>query len=212
MPVMGGIEAVRALRIVELGRTRLPVILLSADVTEEARKEAADAGADLFLTKPVQASRLLEALMTLCGPQQQGEQPASDSRVVDPYRPSSPEAVPVLNYETLTLLEGLGSRSDFMEKLIAVFIDDNALLVEKIDEALEAKRFSEIRALVHAMKGSAGSIGADRLAHACSQLQEVAEGDLRLRGRLHTGRLRVEFDSARGELTDYLRKRKSSTG
>jgi two-component system sensor histidine kinase RpfC len=99
-----------------------------------------------------------------------------------------------------------------MEKLIAVFIDDNAILVQKIDDALEAKHFGEIRSLVHAMKGSAGSIGADRLAQACSQLQEVAEGDLRMRGRLHVGRLRVEFDAARGELTDYLRKRKSSTG
>jgi HPt (histidine-containing phosphotransfer) domain-containing protein len=148
--------------------------------------------------------------MTLCAPQQ-ADAPA-EGRVVDPYRPTAPEAAPVLNYETLTLLEGLGSRSDFMEKLIAVFIDDNALLVEKVEEALEAKHFTELRSLVHAMKGSAGSIGADRLAQACSQLQELGEGDLRLRGRLHTGRLRVEFDSARVELTDYLTKRKSSTG
>jgi two-component system sensor histidine kinase RpfC len=211
MPRMGGIEAVRALRILELRRTRLPVILLSADVTEEARKEAADAGADLFLTKPVQASRLLEALLTLGG-SQQAEGPPDGGRVVDPYRPSIAEVSPVLNYETLTLLEGLGSRSDFMEKLIAVFIDDNALLVDKVDEALEAKRFGEVRSLVHALKGSAGSIGADRLAQACSQLQEVAEGDLRTRGKLHAGRLRVEFDAARGELTDYLVKRKSSAG
>ncbi len=213
MPRMGGIEAVRALRIVELGGARLPVILLSADVTEEARKEAAEAGADLFLTKPVQASRLLESLLALSAPQPEVATHApTEGRLVDPYRSSAPEAAPVLNYETVTLLEGLGSRSDFMEKLIAVFIDDNAILVQKIDDALEAKHFGEIRSLVHAMKGSAGSIGADRLAQACSQLQEVAEGDLRMRGRLHVGRLRVEFDAARGELTDYLRKRKSSTG
>jgi two-component system sensor histidine kinase RpfC len=211
MPCMGGIEAVRALRIVELGGVRLPVILLSADVTEDARKEAAEAGADLFLTKPVQASRLLESLLALAAPQSEAAAP-TEGRVLDPYRASAPEVASVLNYETVTLLEGLGSRSDFMEKLIAVFIDDNAMLVRKIEEALEAKHFGEIRSLVHAMKGSAGSIGADRLAQACSQLQEVAEGDLRMRGRLHVGRLRVEFDAARGELTDYLRKRKSSTG
>jgi two-component system sensor histidine kinase RpfC len=210
MPRMGGIEAVRALRIMELGGRRLPVILLSADVTEEAHREAADAGADLYLTKPVQASKLLESLMTLCAPV--ADPMPVEARVVDTYRPSAPEVAPVLNYETVTLLEGLGSRSDFMEKLIAVFIDDNLELVRKIDEALEQKRLGEVRSLVHAMKGSAGSIGADRLAQACSQLQELSEGDLRMRGKLHSGRLRVEFDAARGELTDYLRKRRSSTG
>ncbi len=209
MPVMGGIEAVRALRVIEFSAARLPVILLSADVTDEARKEAADAGADLFLTKPVQASKLLESLLTLCAPASEAQ---PEPRVVDPYRPAQAEGAPVLNYETITLLEGLGSRSDFMEKLIAVFIDDNAELVRRIDEAMEAKRFAEVRSLVHAMKGSAGSIGADRLAQACSQLQDLAEGDLRMRGKAHAGRMRVEFDTARGELTDYLRKRKSSTG
>jgi two-component system sensor histidine kinase RpfC len=210
MPRMGGIEAVRALRMMEVRGRRLPAILLSADVTEEARREAAEAGADLFLTKPVQASKLLESLLTLCAPS--AEQPSAEPRVVESHRPSAVDSTPVLNYETITLLEGLGSRSDFMEKLIAVFIDDNQELVHKIDEALEQKRLGEARSLVHAMKGSAGSIGADRLAQACTQLQDLSEGDLRLRGKLHGGRLRVEFDAARGELTDYLRKRRSSTG
>lgn len=209
MPRMGGVEAVRALRIIEMGGRRLPVVLLSADVTEEARREASEAGADLYLTKPIQASRLLESLLTLCGP---AAETGPSTKVVDVYRGSAADATSLLNYETLTLLEGLGSRSDFMEKLIAVFIDDNAELVQKIDEALEAKRFGELRSLVHALKGSAGSIGADRLAQTCTQLQDLAEGDLRMRGRLYSGRLRSDFDATRVELTDYLRKRRSSTG
>jgi two-component system sensor histidine kinase RpfC len=84
--------------------------------------------------------------------------------------------------------------------------------MDRMDAALDAKRFGELRSLVHALKGSAGSIGAEQLARTCTELQELAEGDLRLRGRTHLGRLRSDLDRTRGELTDYLRKRKSSAG
>jgi two-component system sensor histidine kinase RpfC len=211
MPGMSGIEAVRALRMMEMGGPRLPVIVLSADVTEEARREAAEAGADLYLTKPVQATRLLEALITLCPSPETAATPVA-SRAPAEAAGAEPFDAAMLDYDQLTLLEGLGSRSDFMERLVGVFIGDSAALMDKMDAALDAKRFGELRSLVHALKGSAGSIGAEQLARACTELQDLAEGDLRLRGRTHLGRLRSDLDRTRAELTDYLRKRKSSTG
>jgi len=212
MPGMSGIEALRALRAMEMGGARLPVIILSADVTEEARREATEAGADLYLTKPVQATRLLEALVTLCPTAEAAAAaPAASRAPAEAARPEAPAAA-MLDYDQLTLLEGLGSRSDFMERLIAVFINDSAALMDKMDAAVDAKRFGELRSLVHALKGSAGSIGAERLAGACTRLQELAEGDLRMRGKTHLGTLRSDLDRTRAELTDYLRKRKSSTG
>jgi two-component system sensor histidine kinase RpfC len=211
MPGMSGIEAVRALRTMEMGGPRLPVIVLSADVTEESRREAVDAGADLYLTKPVQATRLLEALVTLCPSAEAVPAGAGARAPTEPAGAAAADAA-MLDYDQLALLEGLGSRSDFMERLVGVFITDSAGLMDKMDAALEAKRFGELRSLVHALKGSSGSIGADRLARACTELQELAEGDLRLRGKTHLGRLRADLERTRGELTDYLQKRKSSTG
>jgi two-component system sensor histidine kinase RpfC len=205
MPGIAGVEAVRALRVMELGGRRLPVIVLSADVTEEARREAVDAGADLYLTKPVQATKLLESLLTLCAPTETVARAPAESAV--PQASGS-----VLDYEQLTLLEGLGSRSDFMERLIGVFVEDSGALMDKMDAALDGRRFGELRSLVHSLRGSAGSIGAERLTRACGELQECAEGELRLRGRLHLRDLRAEFDQTRTELTDYLKKRRSSAG
>jgi len=206
MPGLSGVEAVRALRLMELGGRRLPVVVLSADVTEEARREAVDAGADLYLTKPVQATKLLESLLTLCGP----AEPVTRAPAEPAAQPATPGSV--LDYEQLTLLEGLGSRSDFMERLIGVFLEDSAALMGKMDGALEGKRFGELRSLVHSLRGSAGSIGAERLTRACGRLQELPEGELRLRGKLHLQELRGDLEQTRAELTDYLRKRKSSAG
>jgi HPt (histidine-containing phosphotransfer) domain-containing protein len=118
----------------------------------------------------------------------------------------------VLDYEQLTLLEGLGSRSDFMERLIGVFVEDSGALMDKMDAALDGRRFGELRSLVHSLRGSAGSIGAERLTRACGEIQECAEGELRLRGKLHLRELRGDLDQTRAELTDYLKKRKSSAG
>jgi len=206
MPGLSGVEAVRALRVMELGGRRLPVIVLSADVTEEARREAVDAGADLYLTKPVHATKLLEALLTLCAPSETAARSAAEPA-------GAPQAAgSVLDYEQLTLLEGLGSRSDFMERLIGVFVGDSGALMDKMDAALDAKRFGELRSLIHSLRGSAGSIGAERLTRGCARLQELAEGELRLGGKVHLRELRAELDQARTELTDYLKKRKSSAG
>jgi two-component system sensor histidine kinase RpfC len=205
MPGLSGVEAVRAMRVTELGSgRRLPVIVLSADVTEEARREAVDAGADLYLTKPVQATRLLESLLTLSAPAEAARAPAEPA--------PSQASGNVLDYEQLNLLEGLGSRSDFMERLIGVFVEDSAALMDKMDAALDGRRFGELRSLVHSLRGSAGSIGAERLTRACGQLQECAEGELRLRGKARLRELRADLDQTRTELTDYLRKRRSSAG
>jgi two-component system, sensor histidine kinase RpfC len=203
MPVMGGVEAVRALRALEAGRAHTPVIILSADVTEEARQEALANGADAFLTKPIQAARLLDAIVKLSQPADAVPAARSESR------PAAEAPSGILNYETLGLLEGLGSRSDFMEKLIRVFSDDNAILIDRMEEAVTARRFGELRSLLHALKGSAGSIGADELARTCSRIHALTEVELRARGTQHAAKIRADFDVARAELTAYLQKRKS---
>jgi two-component system sensor histidine kinase RpfC len=203
MPVMGGVEAVRALRALEAGRPPTPVVILSADVAEEARQEALVNGADVFLAKPIQAARLLDAIAKLS----QASEPAAAPRQEQRFATEPNQGT--LNYETLGLLEGLGSRSDFMDKLVRVFIDDNAVLIDKMDEAIGAKRFGELRSLLHALKGSAGSIGADQLARTCGRIHLLTEVELRSRGAQHIQAIRADFEAARADLTAYLQKRKS---
>jgi len=66
MPGMGGLEALQAIRLITRGRERLPVLMLSADVTPDAKREALEAGFDAFLPKPIEALRLLEEVQALC--------------------------------------------------------------------------------------------------------------------------------------------------
>ncbi len=64
MPVMDGLEAIRAIRAEEArsGRTATPVIVLSANTSPDDRKASAAAGADGHIGKPIRAEELLAAI------------------------------------------------------------------------------------------------------------------------------------------------------
>ena len=71
MPVMSGHEATRALRALPQGHT-LPIIALTAAALVSERDEALAAGMNDFLTKPIDADRLLTSLLRWRGAQLPG--------------------------------------------------------------------------------------------------------------------------------------------
>ena len=64
MPVMDGLTAIRAIRAREAaeGRAPVPIVTLTANALPEHRRASEQAGADGFLTKPIDATALLEAV------------------------------------------------------------------------------------------------------------------------------------------------------
>jgi len=64
MPVMDGHSATRAIRKLEkaLGRPRTPIIVVSASTSKGEDERSVAAGCDLYLTKPLHKSKLLEIL------------------------------------------------------------------------------------------------------------------------------------------------------
>jgi PAS domain S-box-containing protein len=69
MPVMDGLTATRAIRATERaqGRARTPMIMLSANAMARHVEDAADAGADLHLAKPITPGALMAAIETALG-------------------------------------------------------------------------------------------------------------------------------------------------
>ncbi len=210
MPGMGGMEALQALRLMTRGRQRLPVIMLSADVTPEAKREALEAGADAYLPKPIEALRLLDEIQALAGGK------AEAARKVEPLslvqRPQGAALPEVVNVETLGHLEELGSSIAFVEKLIGVFLSDNSALLERIEQVLAGRNYHEFRSLVHAMKGSSASMGTDRLTRLCSSLGSLSDAELRLQAPALQRKLAEELAAAQAQLERYLHERRKSVG
>ena len=212
MPRLSGIETVQAIRLTTGARERLPVIVLSADVTPDAKRECLEAGADAFLAKPIEAARLLEELQLLCGGK---AQEAAESGAADGPRLLRAERqgpVPVVNADTLADLEELGSSPAFMDKLIGVFVADNVTLMAKMEVSLAARNVGEFRSHLHAMKGSAASMGAERLTGYCKDMGRLSDAEVKLQIPALLKTLREELAATRDAFERYLQERKKSTG
>ncbi len=211
MPRLSGLETVQAIRLTSGARERMPIIVLSADVTPEAKQECLEAGADAFLAKPIEAAKLLEELQSLCAPKQE----AAKAAALEPMRPTRAEksgATPIINQATLSDLEELGSSPAFMDKLIGVFVTDNVTLMTRIETALGARNVAEFRSHLHAMKGSAASMGAERLTGCCKEMGRLSDAEVKLQMPALLRTLREELAATRESLEHYLQERKKSAG
>jgi two-component system sensor histidine kinase RpfC len=211
MPGMGGMEALQALRLMTRGRERLPIIMLSADVTPEAKREALEAGADAYLSKPIETVRLLDEIQSLAGMKAERPrkpEPRAGLRAV----PAAAAAPAIVNAETLGHLEELGSSLAFIEKLIRIFVSDSASMLARMEQVLAGRDYHEFRSLVHAMKGSSASIGTDRLTSVCSSLGNLSDAELRLKAPALQRTLAEELGLARAQLERHLLERRKSVG
>ena len=217
MPGIGGTEALQAIRLMMRGRERIPIAILSADVTPEAKREALEAGADTFLPKPIEAMRLLNEVQALYAARESAKEGAREDARRGEATPivrvphAAANASAVINEETLGHLEDLGSSPGFVEKLIGVFLADNASMLPRIEQALLGGRnYHELRSLLHALKGSSASIGTDRLTRVCANLGNLSDSELRLQAPKLLKTLGDELAAARAQLEGYVRDRQRS--
>jgi two-component system, sensor histidine kinase and response regulator len=67
MPEMDGYEATAAIRARENGRSRTPILALTAHAMSGDRERCLQAGMDGFISKPIQLLALTDAIMDVCG-------------------------------------------------------------------------------------------------------------------------------------------------
>src|SRR4029077_3915447 len=88
----------------------------------------------------------------------------------------------VINPAALTELELIGSGSNFMPELVNGFIQDGEALLRQMEAAVAARQFDTLKDLVHAMKGSAVTLGADQLCKACVGINAQTSSELETGG------------------------------
>ncbi len=163
MPVMGGVEATRILR---AGQHTLPIIALTAGVTQEERDNCKASGMNDFIAKPVSA----EALITTLNRWVAGSPPIS----MPPLPAQGQEASAALNlpgFELDKLLQMLGGNRTRAIQLLLDFSDDLASVPEEVRASLAAEDFATARQTAHRVKGTAGNIGAMDLHAAAVKLE-----------------------------------------
>jgi len=133
MPIMGGVEAIEKLRVAGY---KNPIVTLTANALKQDRERCAKAGADDYLTKPLDLETFYSILKTYL---------------------SNPEtAKPVFSeaYVSDDLLED----PEFKE-LVNKFLEDLPDKLHDINEAYQNQNWSDMKSLIHKLKGTGASFG-----------------------------------------------------
>lgn len=164
MPGYSGVEILQASSFLETSR-KIPSIILTADATPEAKQRSEEAGADVFLTKPVNSKALLTEVAKISKQSLKLQPPAQQ---VQHYKSTTG----LLNYQLLEELETLGGSKNFMVSLVESFVEDGRKHLQIINTAV-TDDYYQYRESLHALKGSSTEIGALELATLCRQAEHL---------------------------------------
>ncbi|MDX1573909.1 MAG: ATP-binding protein [Methylophaga sp.] len=164
MPDYSGTEVVRAMRYFDT-QIHLPVIMLTADATPEAEKRSLDAGADVFLTKPIDSRALLETIAKLA-------QMESPKQINLPTNTKNlTETSEWFDSQVIHELTQLGNDNNFLTTLIDGFEMDGQKHIEVVQLAVVNDDYIAFRESLHALKGSASEMGAKPLTEICRKAE-----------------------------------------
>ncbi|HGM7310711.1 TPA: ATP-binding protein [Stenotrophomonas maltophilia] len=222
MPVLDGYAATRRWRAeeTETGRSRLPIIAMTANAMAGDRERCLQAGMDDYLSKPI-ARATLHALLRRWG----------DGRAASPARPSvepsharltanssrAPSAEhgpalqetksqavtqPVLDRDVLDELHAV--IGDTALQIVSVFLEDAPAMVQQLQQAAQSSDEPRLQAIAHSLKSSSANVGALSLSAIAQRIEHEARSGSLQRPAVAVALLVAEFARARVALTGYL--------
>ena len=206
MPVMDGLEATRRIRAMDGPLSAIPIIGVTAAVTEREIEACLEIGMNDVVTKPIDPDALAAALVRVT-PAVIAAGTAGRPTVAQAAVAKNAQAVdsPVLNPKVLDRL-----REDFGDDGLAELVDDfgqispasvaGTLRAVEADDAEHMIRFS------HDLKGSAASLGLMRLSALCRRIEVAGMDDRTSEAREMGQGLQSTLDEALQALASYVKR------
>jgi two-component system, sensor histidine kinase len=175
MPVMDGISATRAVRQLGSSAAATKIIMVSADILNDTRQSALEAGVDGFIAKPVQQDALRKAL-ALCYPAvptRPGDlAPLTDNPSASPTPAASP-ATACVDMEAYLDFVDLMPPETVRKQLLTLFGTEHND-ISAISAALSAHNRTEAGRLAHQLKGVCMLMGLTALARILATVEKAA--------------------------------------
>ncbi|MDD5210407.1 MAG: response regulator [Elusimicrobiales bacterium] len=150
MPEMDGFQATAEIRKLEENQRRTPIIAMTANAMEGDRERCAAAGMDDYISKPVRTEKLAEAM----GKWDASLAPCTIAYLREMAGPENPE---------------------FLAELAETYLADIPSRMEAIRAAIRSGKAKELQEAAHALKGSSGNMGVQRVEKLCRLLEGVGK-------------------------------------
>ncbi|MFI3186117.1 MAG: ATP-binding protein [Methylococcaceae bacterium] len=168
MPVLDGFETIKRIRS-QPRFVKLPVIALTAGVTEEEQRRCLAYGLNDFISKPINPEILLATLLQWIKPA------AAELESISKMQPTIGN---LPGFDLRNLLAMLGNNQQLATKLLIEFMASMKDLSGEIEALLTVGEKGPARELVHKLKGASGNMGAIRLHAAAESLEAELEAGL----------------------------------
>jgi PAS domain S-box-containing protein len=193
MPEMDGFEATAAIRAREKRQgTHIPILAMTAHAMKGDRERCLQAGMDGYVSKPIQARELFDAIQGVPALQAPGSAlPEETSESFEAEREAlavpggarSPEpgapGVDEPPIDRKELLERVGDDRELLQTLVELFQDSCDQQLRELREAVARRDSQQVGYVAHAIKGSVGNFSAKPAFRAALRLEEAGRaGDM----------------------------------
>ena len=171
MPQMDGFATTAEIRRREGTTHRTIIVAVTAHAMTGERERCLAAGMDDYMSKPVSLDRL-RAILDRWLAAEPAESPA---RVAEIAPSVAPTAETIMDPSVLGRLRDLERDAPgFVADVVSLFLQETPGRIDAIGAALAQADGSRLAAAAHALRGSAGAIGATRLAELCACIEDCA--------------------------------------
>lgn len=179
MPVMNGYEAAKEIREYSAD---VPIIAMTADVILGVRDKCEQCGIFHYISKPFNPDRFIETV----------------KEIILERNPEAGDEPAVLDRQLG--LKNMGGDEELYGQVLCEYKKENLGTAERLKAAVGEKRYADAVQIVHKVKSSSGSIGAESLRETAASLQKALQDER----EEDIAQLHSMFDKLLGKLLDEI--------
>jgi two-component system sensor histidine kinase/response regulator len=210
MPVMDGYSATRLIRS-ELKLT-IPVLAMTAGVTELEREQCIACGMDDFVGKPIESSLLFDAILRNLPAESQSvgrhdivktaDQETQRLAIERASAVAAPIEPPIIDF--CLMLSAMGNNSELVRMYTESFLATIDETLASIKSAVDSGNMKELRLHAHTVKGTVGFFHAKFSVDSAARLEEMGRTEDHANFRQGFADLKFEIERLRPLLQSFL--------
>ena len=163
MPEMDGIEATHAIRASETGKSKIPIIAMTAHAMAADRLRCLEAGMDEYISKPYRAKELLSLIETLMASRSRESSLRTQLSLNEPSK--------LIDWNIA--FETVGGDRTLLVELIQIFLSEKDTMIDQLESSIESSDSEKIRRSAHSLKGTLHHLGIAKVARIAEKIERL---------------------------------------
>lgn len=162
LPILDGYQATKAIRKLEEGKARTPIVALTAYALATDVKKSIRAGMDTHISKPIDKNKLIEIVEKLTSNSSNKSINVSDNNIN-------------LKQTYQRIITATGFTEEEIDEIFSEFLDKLPITIEDLYRQIENNDYPNIARIAHTLKGMGANLRLDKLISISVSLEKAAK-------------------------------------